>query len=108
MDKDATTPLVEPKSITPTLPAVSSGPQTYEDSVALIEQLQAEPDLGNIKTGLNKLHTFFKTRIGKRAAEKAKDGGEAVRTAISTGRNFKAFEPKAVTPPGHINENPWK
>jgi hypothetical protein len=62
----------------------------------MIERLETESDPANIKAGLNKLKGFFSHRVGKRKSETAKDGGDAVKAAISAGRAFQPFEIKRL------------
>jgi hypothetical protein len=98
MKTDATTPVVETSTATPTLPPSEAGPQTYEDCITIIEKAKAETDPANIKAALSKLHGFFQHRVGKRKDAVSKDGGDAVRKAVSGTRSFNQFQVKPLTP----------
>jgi len=93
---DATTPLAEGKVATQTLPAAAAGPDTYEDCLNVLEALDAEPDIGNVKQGLTKVKAFFKKRIGQKKSREDRDGGSAVKTALAAGRTFQKYERKAI------------
>lgn len=93
---------------TPTPAAASPGPRLYEDCVALVDSLTSEKDPANLSAGLKKLRGFFTDRIGKRQAATEKDGGAAVKTAISNARGFKPFEAKATPGATNATDSPWK
>jgi hypothetical protein len=93
---DATTPLVETKTSTPPLPVSASGPDTYEDCLLIISGMENENDASNLKAGIKKLGAFFNKRVGKKKKEDDRDGGAAVKRAITGGRGFKKYEAKPV------------
>jgi hypothetical protein len=93
---DATTPLVEPKTATPTLPMSADGPNTYEDCLQIIAGLESESSSDNLKAGIKKLSHFFNKRVGKKKGEDDRDGGGAVKRALSSNRNFKKYESKPI------------
>jgi len=94
--KDATTPLVEMSPVTPPLPPEATGPNTYEDAILIIDNLKDEKNADNLHAGLNKLHGFFKRRIGKKAASDEKDGGAAVKRAMAGRAKFTKYQPAEI------------
>jgi hypothetical protein len=77
-------------------PPVVVAPKTYEDCISIIAGLESESSLDNMKLGLKKLSAFFNARVGKKKTEDERDGGAAVKRAISSGRNFKKYEAKPI------------
>jgi len=79
---------------------------TFEECITLIDGVKDEQNIDNIKAVLTKVKAALADRINRRAKEKASDGGEAVKRAITSGRTFKPYQPQPM-PTTEPKANAW-
>jgi hypothetical protein len=78
---------------------------TYEDCIALIDSVSSSTEPSTMQAALGKLKAFLVTRLARKAADKERDGGNAVKRAVETSRTFKPYEPKEI--PDAKAPSPW-